>query len=105
MKKQFLAVATAALVSVMSVVPAFAADGTVEVTGGALSVSAATIAIAPVTLNGTDRNNIAGTTTAWTVVDPSGTGEGYEVSIAATDFVNQAVGQSAKIICQPHATC
>ncbi len=88
MKKQILAVATAALVSVMSFVPAFAQQGSVTVGGGSLSVSPAAITIAPVTLNGTARIDIAGTTTAWTVTDATGLGDGWHVNIAATNFTH-----------------
>jgi WxL domain surface cell wall-binding len=87
MKKQILVLAFTALMVMMSVVPALA-QGEVEVIGGSLSISAAPISITDVTLTGVAQNNIAGTTTPWTAKDPTGTGAGWNLTIAATDFTN-----------------
>jgi hypothetical protein len=78
-----------------SVVPAFA-QGEVTVTGGTLSVTPAAITINSVTLTGLAQNNVAGTTTAWTAKDPTGTGAGWRVTVEATDF--EKSGDATKTI-------
>jgi hypothetical protein len=65
------------------------ADATITVSGGSLSVTPAAITFQAVTLNGGDQTS-NGTTSAWTIADPTGTGAGYHVTIAATNFTDGA---------------
>lgn len=95
MKKQILAVATAALVSVMSFVPAFAQSGTVVITGGPKAVTVANVTFPPITLNGVDRDltgDLVGVSTVYTMTDYAGTSLGWALQIAADPLTNGAGG-------------
>ena len=89
MKKVLVWVAVVALM-LATAVPAFAADGTatVVVTGGSISVTPKAITFTGVTLDGTDHNDVSGSTTAWDAEDPTGTGAGWHVDVASTGFTN-----------------
>jgi opacity protein-like surface antigen len=94
MQKQLIAIAAAALLMSATAVPALAeggttgASGTISLTGGSLSVEAAAIGFTGFALDGTAHNDVTGTTTEWTVKDPTGTGAGWKLNISATDFTN-----------------
>jgi len=93
MKKKILAlVGTLALVAVLLVPAAvvYAETGTVAVTGGSLAVTPANITIPAVTLDGTDQTSTS-TSNAWTAEDPTGTGAGWHLTIASTDFTSDDV--------------
>ena len=63
----------------------YAESGTVAVTGGTLSVSAANVSLSGVTLDGPDKTATS-VSNAWTATDPTGTGAGWHLTIASTDF-------------------
>lgn len=89
MKKKVVVLAASALLALTSVMPVMAQEvttGTVEITGGNLSIVPQAITFEGVTLSGAAQSGIAGSTTAWTVTDPTGTGAGWTVTIQAGDF-------------------
>ena len=87
MKRKFVVLTLVLLLSLAITVPAFA-DATVTISGGALSVTAQSIGFGTVTLNGSDQTVFDGDATLWQAKDPTGTGSGWHVTIAATDFVD-----------------
>lgn len=75
-------------ISSFAVVAADETDGTVEVTGGALTMDAApTISWAPITLNGTDQTSLDALLNL-EVTDARGTGDGWSIDITSTTFAN-----------------
>lgn len=84
-----LAAFLAALALLAALPGAALADATITVSGGSLSVTPAAITFTTVTLTGADQTS-NGTTSAWTVADPTGTGAGYHITIAATAFSDGA---------------
>jgi hypothetical protein len=73
----------------LTAVVAFAEDATVTITGGALTSTAANVALTGVTLDGTDKTtSSAYTANSWQIVDARGTGAGYCVTIDSTDFTS-----------------
>jgi len=61
-------------------------SGSITVSGGSLSLTPAAVSISGVTLDGTDHNNVGGTTSAWTAEDPTGSGSGWHGTIIASSF-------------------
>ena len=89
MKKRILAiVAVLALMAGAAVVSA--ESGTVAVSGGSLAEVITAVSLANVTLDGTDKTT-TDTTNTWTAEDPRGTGAGWHLTIAATDFTSDDV--------------
>ena len=85
MKKRILAIfAVLALLAVTAVV-ASAESGTVQIDGGELAVGTVPVVLTTVTLDGTDQMT-TDTTNSWTAEDPTGTGAGWHLTIAASDF-------------------
>ena len=68
----------------------YAETGTVNVTGGTLSVSPLNVTLSSVTLDGSDKTTTS-TSNAWTAKDPTGTGAGWRLTITATDFTTDKV--------------
>ena len=68
----------------------YAESGTVAVTGGTLSVTPANVTLSGVTLDGADKTAIS-TSNAWTAKDPTGTGAGWRLTIASTDFTTDKI--------------
>jgi hypothetical protein len=64
---------------------AFAETGSVTITGGSLTSDADDVALAEVTLDGTDTTGTS-TSDEWDITDARGTGAGYCVTIDATDW-------------------
>jgi hypothetical protein len=60
--------------------------GTLDLTGGALGIEAPAALSWSATLNGLDQEVADTTDTAYTTVDPTGTGAGWTVTAAATTF-------------------
>jgi hypothetical protein len=85
MKRKIVVLTLVLLLSLALTVPAFA-DATVTISGGTLSVTAQSIGFGTVTLNGTDQTVFDGDATLWQAKDPTGTGSGWHVTIAAADF-------------------
>ncbi len=89
-KNSFIGIVAAAI-AVFSFAPVGVAraDAIVTVSGGSLSVTTQQISFGSVSLTGADQT-ANGTTTAWVVTDPTGTGAGYRVTIAATSFTSSS---------------
>ena len=68
----------------------YAESGTVAVSGGSLAETITAVSLAGVTLDGTDKTT-TDTTNSWTAEDPTGTGAGWHLTIAATDFTTDTV--------------
>ena len=83
-----LVVVLALMLSTSAVV--YAETGSVAVTGGSLAVGPADITLSGVTLDGTDQTSTS-TSNAWTAEDPRGTGAGWNLTIASTDFTSDDV--------------
>jgi hypothetical protein len=82
--KRTLGLAVAIAAATMLAAPAAYADTvTSTVSGGALSVSTAGVALSAVTLNGTTQLS-TGTTASWTLSDTRGTGAAWTVTASAT---------------------
>ena len=81
----FLAVAAVLCPGVVMVL-ADTTSGSITVTGGSLSLTPAAVTMNAVALDGTDHNNVPGTTSAWTAEDPTGTGSGWHGTIVASNF-------------------
>lgn len=80
-------VIAAAVIATSGGLHAARADATITVSGAPLSVTTNNIAFNPVTLNGSLIVS-NGTTSAWTMKDPTGTGSGWHTTITATNFVD-----------------
>ena len=90
MKKRILAIfAALALLSVTAMV-ASAETGSVTISGGSLAVGTVPVVLTGVTLDGTDQTT-TDTSNAWTAEDPTGTGAGWNLTIAATDFTSDDI--------------
>jgi hypothetical protein len=87
MKGKTIGVSLVVLLSLVIAMPAFA-DATVTISGGSLSVTPQSIGFGTVTLAGADQTVTDGDSTNWSAVDPTGAGAGWNVTIAATDFVD-----------------
>jgi len=85
MKNKKIVLSIVLLISLVITVPALA-DATVTISGGSLSVTPQSIGFGTVTLTGADQTVTDGDSTNWSAVDPTGTGVGWNVTIAATDF-------------------
>jgi hypothetical protein len=86
MKKRILT--TFAVLALMAgAAVASAESGTVIVSGGTLAETITAVSLAGVTLDGTDQTT-TDTTNAWTAEDATGTGAGWHLTIAATDFAS-----------------
>lgn len=80
----------ALIVALMGAMTAFAdtTTGTVTVSQGSLSVTAGpTVALPEVTLDGTDQESEYTASDDWGANDPTGTGSGWNVTIASSDFI------------------
>lgn len=87
MKKKFFAVILAFVLVAVSAIAVAAETGTVTITGGTLSVTAADVALSGVTLDGTDQTSTsAAGSNSWSATDARGTGAGWNLTIEATDF-------------------
>lgn len=87
MKKQVLAVFIALIVLAVTAFGVLAETATIDITGGSLSVTTAPIALSDVALTGTDTTaSSAATANTWTAVDPTGSGDGWNLTIESSDF-------------------
>ena len=68
----------------------YAESGTVAITGGTLSVTPLNVTLSGLTLDGSDKTTTS-TSNAWKAKDPTGTGAGWRLTIAATDFTTDTV--------------
>lgn len=96
MKKRFMVVATAALMTMATFVPAFAQTGSVQIDAGDKSFVGENVTFEAFALDGTDKVDLSGTTGVYTMTDFSGTGAGWELQISASDF--EIAGQPLKNI-------
>ncbi len=97
MKTTLFSLTVTALLVLTSVVMAspVIADGVITLTGGTLSVAPQNVDFGTHGLTGYNQT-FNGTTTAWTVSDPTGTGAGWKLSIKSTDFTKN--GDASKKI-------
>jgi hypothetical protein len=87
MKKRLLAFLLVFALLAVSAIAAAAETGTVTITGGTLSETIANVTLSGVTLDGTDQTaTSASGSNAWSATDARGTGAGWNLTIAATDF-------------------
>ncbi len=87
MKKKIFTFALVLTLLAVSAVAVAAETGTVTITGGTLSVTAADVSLSGVTLDGTDKTaTSASGSNSWSATDARGTGVGWNLTIAATDF-------------------
>lgn len=86
MKKQILVLAVTIMMVFASIMPVLATDGTgtLVLTGGSLSVAPTAVTFAAFTLDGVKHDNVGGTTTAWSVIDATGSGAGWHLTVSAT---------------------
>ncbi len=85
MKKRILAIFAAVALLAVTAMVASAESGTVTVSGGALAETITDVTLPGVTLDGTDQTT-TDTSNAWTAEDATGTGAGWHLTIAASDF-------------------
>ncbi len=108
MKERILAIFAVLGLLAGGALAVYAETATVGITGGALSVSTANIALGAVTLDGTDQvSTSAAASNNWTGTDARGTGAGWNMTIDSTDFTDggtplrtidiSAVGEEFKI--------
>jgi hypothetical protein len=88
MNRKVLALTLVLGLLVATALAVYAEDATVTITGGSLSETANNVALSGVTLDGADQTSTSAfdSRDAWTVIDPRGTGGGWNVTIASTDF-------------------
>lgn len=87
MKKKLAVFVLVFALLAMSAVAVAAETGTVTITGGTLSVAAADVTLSGVTLDGTDKTSTSASgDNSWSATDARGTGAGWNLTIAATDF-------------------
>ena len=85
MKKRILAIFAAVALLAVTAMIASAETGSVTVSGGTLAETITDVTLPGVTLDGTDQTT-TDTSNAWTAEDPTGTGAGWHLTIAASDF-------------------
>ncbi len=90
MQKRVLTIIAVLALMAGAAVVAHAESGTVTVSGATLSNAAANVTLPGVTLDGTDQTTTS-TSNAWTAKDPTGTGAGWHLTIASTDFTTDTV--------------
>ncbi|MCP4142186.1 MAG: hypothetical protein GY755_18230 [Chloroflexi bacterium] len=91
MKKKVLAFTLVLILLAVSAVAVAAETGTVTITGGTLSVTAADVTLSGVTLDGTDKTSTSASgANSWSASDARGTGAGWNLTIGATDFSDGA---------------
>lgn len=90
MKKKILATIGVVAFMYASAIAVFAETATVIIGGGTLSVTAANVTLPGVTLDGTDQTTTS-LTNAWSAIDGRGTGLGWHLTIASTDFTTDTV--------------
>ncbi len=89
MKKKVFAFGLVLILLAVSAVAVAAETGTVTITGGTLSVTAADVTLSGVTLDGTDKlSTSASGSNSWSASDARGTGAGWNLTIGATDFTD-----------------
>ncbi len=87
MKNRVLAFLLVFVLLAVSTVAVSAETGTVTITGGTLSVTAANVTLSGVTLDGTDQTSTSASgSNSWSATDARGTGAGWNLTIGATDF-------------------
>jgi len=75
------------LLLALTTVGVFAESGSVVITGGTLSVTAADVTLSGVTLDGTDKTATSDSSSnTWTAQDSRGSGAGWNLTVVATDF-------------------
>ncbi len=79
--------------------PAGAVQATISVTGGALTNTAQNIAFAALALSGADQTVLA-TPAVWQAKDARGTGDGWNVTIASTNFTGAGTIPVANFKCK-----
>ena len=89
MKKRIVAI-LAVLALMAGAAVASAESATVTISGGTLAEAITAVALPGVTLDGTDQTT-TDTSNAWTAEDPRGTGAGWNLTIASTDFTSDDV--------------
>ena len=89
MKKRIVGI-VGILTMIVGATIASAETGTVTVSGGVLSVTAANVTLPGVTLDGTDQTTTS-TSNAWTAEDSRGTGAGWNITVASTDYTTDTV--------------
>ncbi len=90
MQKKFLVILAVLVMIAGTAVIAAAETATVVISGGTLSVTAANVTLAGVTLDGTDQTTTS-TSNAWSAQDSRGTGIGWHTTLASTDFTTDDV--------------
>lgn len=97
--KPFIASILAVTVLAFAAAVAHGETATVEVTGGSLSLTAANVSFGQLALTGSDQTaNSASTSNTWTAIDARGTGAGWNITVASTNFSNGLEGASEKVI-------
>ena len=89
--KRLLTLFAITAVFVLTAVVASAESSTVTVSGGSLAESIANVPLTGVTLDGTDKTTTNTSSNSWTAEDPTGTGAGWHLTIASTDFTSDDV--------------
>jgi len=82
MKKNVFVLAVTLMLVLAAILPALA-DGTITLTGQPRSIAPQNFTFVGVTLGGADQLDRLGSTTGWIATDPTGTGDGWKVTIAA----------------------
>lgn len=109
-KRRFAPIAASmGLASIMAIgatAPAFADTASVAVTGGTLALTTSTNAATPVTITGVDQ------TTSYTVdmtaTDPTGTGNGWNITMTSTTLTNGSrtlANGASTIAARPSVSC
>lgn len=90
MKKRLLALPVALLILAVTAFSAFAdtetPTATVTITGTPLQVNTSSFSFLQVYLNGRAQTAVSAGPITWEAVDPTGTGNGWHVTISSTDF-------------------
>lgn len=75
------------LVLAVTSIGVFAEAGTVTITGGSLSVTAADVTLSGVAMDGTNKTSTSASgVNTWTAQDATGSGSGWNLTVVATDF-------------------
>ena len=90
MKRMAFVALVLVLVLVTGGAAVYAAEGTIEITGGSLDVESTDVSMDGITLDGTDHSGVEGSTGTWLATDRTGTGAGWHVTVVSTDFTNEA---------------
>lgn len=88
--KRLLIACTALVVSVLPLAAAHAQVASISISGGSLSIATANFSFSAATLTGANQTASTNAASAWSAIDPRGTGASWTVSITGANLTSAA---------------